>query len=75
MNDFTDESKHFFFTGVGDLYHTIIDMTWWKVLMGVSIIWFFTHLIFACLYFIGIDKDFHNTHIPTSRSIIYSLIY
>lgn len=35
----------------GDMYHLLLDTTWWKLLIGLSIFFFFQHLFFATLYY------------------------
>ncbi len=37
----------------GDLYHLMLDLTWWKLLIGLCVFFFVQHIIFAGLYMIG----------------------
>ncbi|KAL6078690.1 G protein-activated inward rectifier potassium channel 2, variant 2 [Balamuthia mandrillaris] len=40
---------------MGDLYHTLLDYTWWKLLLGYAFTFFCVHLCFATLY--NFDKN------------------
>jgi hypothetical protein len=52
-----------------DWFHTILEYSWWKLLLSLTAIWIFIHLLFGTLYFLGIVL----THFILTRALSNSL--
>lgn len=40
---------------LGDYYHSLLDLTWWKLLIGFSLFWIIMNFLFALLFYFDVQ--------------------